>query len=166
MRLRNYKNSDARRITDWVRDEEVYYQWCAGLFGDYPLTEDKINRYYTALQKNKTYWALTAEDEQGIVGHITMRFTDEEKKNLRLGFVLVDDRRRGQGLGKELVALAVDYAQQFFDPQYITLGVFVNNDSAKRCYEAVGFITDGSHMETYPVKDEMWDCIEMIYKRK
>ncbi|MDD4844028.1 MAG: GNAT family N-acetyltransferase, partial [Anaerotignum sp.] len=101
--------------------------------------------------------------EVGVVGHITLRVTDEERETIRLGFVLVNDARRGQGLGKELVALAIRYAQQVLGAQKITLGVFTENVSARRCYESLGFIQDGEGITTYQIKDGVWDCLEMIY---
>lgn len=164
MRLRNYKNSDAKTILAWVKDEGTYYQWCAGLFGAYPPAEEKINRYYSELQKNNAFWAMTAEDEKGIVGHITLRFTEQE--TIRLGFVLVDDCRRGQGLGKELVSMAISHAQQILGARCITLGVFTENSSARKCYESVGFLQDMNHVKKYQIKDEVWECIEMCYLPK
>lgn len=53
---------------------------------------------------------MTAFDETGVVGHLIMRFTDEEKKTLRFGFVIVNDTKRGMGYGKEMLKLAIKYA--------------------------------------------------------
>ncbi|MDD4842990.1 MAG: GNAT family N-acetyltransferase, partial [Anaerotignum sp.] len=104
MKLRNYRASDAKYVVEWVKDELTYYQWCAALLGEYPLVEERINIFYNNMEKTNAYWVMTAEDEVGVVGHITLRVTDEERETIRLGFVLVNDARRGQGLGKELVA--------------------------------------------------------------
>jgi RimJ/RimL family protein N-acetyltransferase len=125
--------------------------------------EERINIFYKNMEKTNAYWVMTAEDEAGIVGHITLRVTNEEKETVRLGFVLINDARRGQGLGKELVALAIKYAQQDLGAKKISLGVFKENVSARRCYEALGFTPDGDGLTTYQIKDEIWDCLEMIY---
>lgn len=45
---------------------------------------------------------LTAFDESGVVGHLILRFTDEEQQTIRFGFVIVDDAKRGKGYGKEM----------------------------------------------------------------
>ena len=42
----------------------------------------------------------------------------------------------------------------------ITLGVFTNNDSARHCYEAIGFRTIGK-TEIYKMSIGEWECIEM-----
>lgn len=43
-------------------------------------------------------------------GYITLRIPADNVSERRLGFVIVDDAKRGQGLGKPLVNMAVDYA--------------------------------------------------------
>ena len=43
--------------------------------------------------------------ENGVVGHLIMRYTDEKQTVLRLGFVIVDDSKRGLGYGKEMLRL-------------------------------------------------------------
>ncbi|WP_304507696.1 GNAT family N-acetyltransferase [Anaerotignum sp.] len=163
MKLRRYEEFDAKYVVAWVQDEIVYYQWCAGLLGEYPLTEEKINAYYNNLPKDVTFWAMTAEIEDEVVGHITLRFADEERKTVRLGFVLIAHARRGQGIGKELVSVAIRYAQQVLGAQQITLGVFEENIFARKCYESLGFIQNEERIEKYQIKDEVWDFIEMIY---
>ena len=40
---------------------------------------------------------MTAFDENGVVGHLIMRFIDEEKSILRFGFIIVDNKKRGMG---------------------------------------------------------------------
>ena len=45
-----------------------------------------------------------------IVGYITLRTPADDSSEQRLGFVIVDDSKRGQGFGKTLVSMAVKYA--------------------------------------------------------
>ena len=92
-----------------------------------------------------------------------MRFTDRKKKILRLGFVLIDDARRGEGLGKGLVALAMHHGEAVLGAKKITLGVFANNISARYCYEALGFVQEENFSKIYRIKGEDWECIEMSY---
>ncbi|WMI80743.1 GNAT family N-acetyltransferase [Anaerotignum sp. MB30-C6] len=162
MKLRPYKNSDAKHVVQWVKDETTYYQWCAGLIGEYPLKEERLNMYYDKLQDNTACWGMTAEDEMGVVGHMCMRFLDRARETVRLGFVLVDHERRGQGLGRELVSMGIRYAHIFLGAKQISLGVYAGNTCAKKCYESLGFVQDGDLVIKYEVKEEDWDCIEMI----
>ena len=103
---------------------------------------------------------MTAFDETGIIGHLLMRFTDEKKSVLRFGFIIVDDKKRGIGLGKQMLASSIKYAFEILNAEKITLGVFVNNEPAHRCYKAIGF-QDTGIVKTHHILDEEWKCREM-----
>ena len=161
LRLRPYKKCDAEKIVTWIKDERAFRQWSSDRFGDFPLSADELNRYYKAFEYADDHMEFTAYDEDGVCGHLIIRFTDEKKKTARLGFVIVDDKRRGQGLGKEMVLLAVKYAFGFLGAEKITLGVFDNNPAAHHCYLAAGFKEVGAVDDFYSYKDEKWRCTEL-----
>lgn len=99
LRLRPYKKCDAKRIVSWIKDEISFRKWCANRYNKYPINENDINSYYSTMEDLDTFFPMTAFDETGIVGHLIMRFIDENKKILRFGFIIVDDKKRGQGYG-------------------------------------------------------------------
>ena len=78
-------------------------------------------------------------DGEEIVGYITLRTPADDSSEQRLGFVIVDDSKRGKGFGKVLVSMVVDYAFSKLGAIKVSLGVFENNPTAIRCYESVGF---------------------------
>ena len=79
-----------------------------------------------------------------------------------MGFVIVDDSKRGRGLGKSLVNMAVDYAFKQLGAKKVSLGVFENNTSAIHCYESAGFHrASRPETESYECLGETWNCIEM-----
>ena len=160
LRLRPYKACDAKTIVSWIKDETAFRKWSADRFEQYPITEGDLNAHYDALAYSDHFWEMTAFDETGVVGHLIMRFTDEEKKVLRFGFVIVDDAKRGKGYGKQMLQLAIKYAYDLLRVEKITLGVFENNESAYYCYRSVGFRETGE-LEDYEISNEMWKCIEM-----
>lgn len=92
-----------------------------------------------------------------------MRFPDNSNfDEIRLGFVIVDDKRRGNGYGKEMLSLAIRYAFDFVKVKKISLGVFENNKSAIKCYESCGFKkVKLEKTESYHCMGEIWNCIEM-----
>lgn len=163
LRLRPYKPCDAAYIEKWVTDEKVFYQWSADIIGEYPLTAEKLNAHYKQAENSDTYWQMTAFDDSKVpVGHFIMRFTDEEQKSVRLGFIIVDSNIRGKGYGKEMLKLAIKYAFEILKVEEITLGVFANNPAAFHCYEAAGFRELESNSRcNYSINGEMWECIEM-----
>lgn len=166
IRLRPYKACDAAVIASWIKDEISFRKWCADRYEKYPITGDDINAHYNGMAYSDSFYQMTAFDESGIVGHLIMRFTDEDKTVLRFGFIIVDDSRMGEGLGKEMLRLASKYAFDILKVQKITLGVFRNNEPAYRCYKAVGFrevMTD--EPEYYDIFGERWECIELELNR-
>ena len=100
LRLRPYKECDAKTIVSWLRDEYSFRQWGADRFESYPLTGEALNEHYAAFRDTDTLFPFTAYDENGIAGHMIMRFTDDGKKTVRFGFINVYYERSGTGLGK------------------------------------------------------------------
>ena len=84
-------------------------QWCADRYERYPVTPDDMNSYHQQYIDGHNSIALTMVDGEEIVGYITLRTPADDLSEQRLGFVIVDDSKRGKGLGKTLVSMAVDY---------------------------------------------------------
>ncbi len=163
--LRLYKNTDAQMIVKWLKSEYAFRQWSADRYESYPVTAEDMNNYYSQYS-DKDLCKLTAVDENEIIGHLTIRFIDEKRKIARLGFVIVDDTKRGQGYGKQLVSLAVAYAFDELKADKVTLGVFENNTPAIQCYLSCGFkIVERETAESYSCMNEIWNCIEMELNR-
>ncbi|GFI61146.1 acetyltransferase [Clostridiales bacterium] len=168
LRLRPYKPCDAQIITGWLKDEYSFRQWSADRYKKYPITPDDMNLYYDGDRNNGCIWGMTAFDDTGIVGHFTMRFPNEENfEEIRLGFVIIDNSKRGNGFGKEMLSLAIQYAFDFLKVSKISLGVFENNEVALNCYHSCGFSTvKPEKVENYLCMGEIWKCIEMELWRK
>lgn len=164
LRLRPYKACDAETIISWIKDERTFYKWSADRYKKYPITADDMNAFYDASAFSDGFFEMTAFDETGAVGHLIMRFTDEEQKILRFGFVIVDDTKRGKGYGKQMLKLAMKYAFEILMVDKITIGVFENNESACHCYLSVGF-RDTGRVECYPILGEEWNCRELELER-
>lgn len=166
LRLRPYKACDAQTIVSWIGDETMFRKWCADRFESYPITAEDLNRHYDRMADSDSFYEMTAFDETGVAGHMIMRFTDEQKAILRFGFVIVDDRKRGYGYGREMLQLAIRYAFDILKADKITLGVFENNEPAYRCYRAVGFkVKDTAEEEFYHIGNEAWKCLELEMDR-
>ncbi|WP_304958521.1 GNAT family N-acetyltransferase, partial [uncultured Duncaniella sp.] len=85
-----------------------------------------------------------------------------DRAEQRLGFVIIDDSKRGRGLGKALVSIATKFAFEKLGASKVSLGVFENNLAAIHCYEAVGFHrVTRAETESYLCLGEIWKCVEM-----
>lgn len=114
-------------------------QWCADRYERYPVMPEDMNTYHERNIDGQHSRALTMTDGDDIVGYITLRTPADKSTEQRLGFVIVDDSKRGRGLGKALVTKAVKYAFETLGATKVSLGVFENNPSAIHCYKASGF---------------------------
>lgn len=155
LRLRPYLDRDADTILSWPMDERAFYQWTAGILGEYPLTKERFVRTGALMR-------FTLLDEKEPAGFFTLRNPKETLDEVRFGFVIVDPAKRGRGYGKAMLQLGLKYAFEIYGAEKASLGVFENNPSAYYCYKAAGFKDVPMEApETYHVLNEEWACREM-----
>jgi len=161
MLLRAYKKEDSAVICKWLRSEAELYKWSADRFNKYPLGDNDIDDNYAPQIETGRFIPLTAVDDNGkAVGHLIIRYPKEnDDENVRFGFVVVDPEFRGRGYGKEMLRLAVEYVKKNTCAKRIDLGVFENNESARRCYASLGFKKYNSRKCEMPIG--VWECIDM-----
>ena len=162
MKLRLFTESDSPVICGWIKDEESLYRWSADRINHFPLSGDELAEFYAPQLKNGTSIPLTATDDTGkVIGHINLRYPDaEDKENIRFGFVIVDAAMRKRGLGREMLEQALAYAKEL-GAKKASLGVFEDNESAKKCYLSAGFEFTGEAWEfDLPVGKRK--CLEMV----
>ena len=156
MTLRQFTIDDAPIILSWIKDKTAFRKWSADIYPVYPPKLEDMVAQYAA----DNIFPFTAIDDDGhVVGHIILRYPDSSKTIIRFGFVIIDDRLRGKGYGKQLLQLAIQKATHEFGAKKITLGVFDNNPSAFHCYESVGFRVVGT--DSYFIDGEEWTEKEM-----
>lgn len=156
MTLRQFTIDDAPIILSWIKDKTAFRKWSADRYPVYPpKPEDMVAQY-----ESDVIFPFTAIDDEGkVVGHIILRYPDSSNTIIRFGFVIIDDRLRGKGYGKQLLQLAIPKATHEFGAKKITLGVFDNNPSAFHCYESVGLRVVGT--DSYFIDGEEWTEKEM-----
>lgn len=165
LRLRPYRRSDAETIVGWIKDERIFRYWCADRFESYPITAADLNDQYDNSAGAEDVYHFTAYDETGIAGHINIRFPEPGNINtVRFGYVILDDERRGQGLGKEMIKLALDYSFGIMKATRVTIGVFEENKPALNCYLSAGFKDTGISYE-FSFGSEKWNCMELDIKK-
>lgn len=161
MILRPYKKEDSAIICKWLSSEEELYRWSADRFNKFPLHENDIEDSYTPQIKSGRFFPLTAVNENDQVqGHFIIRYPkDDDDNTVRFGFVIVNPKLRGKGYGKEMLRLGIEYVKENLTAERIDLGVFVNNESAKHCYEAIGFKEYNRRNCEMPIG--VWECVDM-----
>ncbi|MEE0867161.1 MAG: GNAT family protein [Clostridia bacterium] len=162
LRLRPYKKCDAKQIVSWINDERIFRLWCIDRYKNYPISAEDMNEYYENTSFEDNFYPMTAFDETGAVGHLLMRFTDENKKILRFGFVIINPLARKKGYGQEMIRLALKYAFEILKTEKVTIGVVDSNLAAYNCYIKAGFTpVQNAEKLYYDFHGEDW-CIEEL----
>lgn len=158
LRIRPFRDSDEQTVLSWCTDEQTHRFWTAGVLGEYPITPHKF-------QKTANTMRFVALDEQEVVGFFILRYPQEDDLDtLRIGFVIVDPERRGQGIGKEMLKLGLNYAFGCCHANRVTLVVFDDNEPARACYSSIGFVATGNH-ESYVIAKKEYSCTEMEFRK-
>ena len=157
IRLRPYIDSDAAIIRSWCMNEETFYNWSAGVLGDYPLTPEKFAKTGNLLR-------FTALENNEPVGFFTLRNPDGEPNELRFGFVIVSPEKRGKGIGRRMIQEGFKFAFDIYRAEKATIGVLESNFPAYNCYLSAGFCETGTK-ETYTVNGETRCVVEMEYMK-
>ena len=96
MEIRPFKSSDAKIILSWCDNEKAFYEWSAGILGDYPITAKQFGFV-------ESLTAFTAFENNEIIGFFTLRKPNESIDELRIGFVIIDPKKRKMGFGKKML---------------------------------------------------------------
>ena len=83
-----------------------------------------------------------------------------------LASVIVDDKLRGKGYGREMIQLALRYAFEITGAESVQLNVFNENTEAKRCYERIGFVERYVEKDVFTYKDELWSRCNMTISKQ
>ena len=109
---------------------------------------------------------FAAVDGEGeVTGFFVYAFDGETREGL-LKFVIVDPEKRGQGLGREMMLLAVRYAIEVGGARAVRLNVFSVNEPAKRCYERAGFVERRTDADAFAFREERWGRCNMVITRE
>lgn len=160
MNLRDYQETDAFEIIKWINNERDLKLWSANIYKNYPVTANDINNNYSS----NCFWAKTLVDNNKIIGHLILRNPSVNKNIVRFGFIIVDPSLRGNGYGRILLNMAINFARKDLHAKEINLGVFGINKNAYLCYKSVGFKEREVKKNAFYYNGEYWDLIEMSLK--
>jgi ribosomal protein S18 acetylase RimI-like enzyme len=82
----------------------------------------------------------------------------------KLWGVYVDSQHRGRGLGRAVVATAIDLARRWSGVDFVDLSVSANSPEARHLYESLGFTEWGREPETLQHVRERYDEVFMTLR--
>lgn len=145
IRFRAIERSDLARCQEWLNDPEVL----EGLAHIVPLSSlDEEHWFEGAMQRGKEERPLAIEVQEGDdwrhVGNIGFLNLEWTPRAAELGIFIGDKSLWNKGYGTEAVELLLEHGFQTLNLNRIYLHVFANNLRARRSYEKVGFVLEGT----------------------
>lgn len=163
MRLLPYRRKDAETIVSWMKEERKHAMWCANLL-PYPLTAENFHDTLVRYQNDRNQLHFTAVTDDGEPVGFFFVIPDYGSGQAFMGFVIVDDSRRGHGYGREMIRLAFEYCAVILKMKSAALRVYDNNEAAYRMYIAAGMKAREHIPDVFSYKDEKWGVYVMEKK--
>ncbi|GGD15380.1 GNAT family N-acetyltransferase [Pontibacillus salipaludis] len=161
--LQYFNQSNFEQLISWIPSKESLLQWSGTQF-TYPLNESQLVNYIAGANQNGSdrFIYKIIEDETGsMIGHISLGRIDYRNRSARIGKVFVHDSMRGKKVAHVAIEKVLRQAFEDMGLHRVTLGVFDFNESAIRCYERVGFKTEGLLRDHRRIGEEYWSLYEM-----
>ncbi len=163
MKYRLFEIQDAKRVLSWISSEKEFRQWSADRYGEYPIEPGEMVLNYMHSISSDGMFPLTFLEKGSVVGHLTLRYPSDDMELVRLGFIIVNKRKRGKGYGTKMIYEAMKFAVKYMDAKKFDLVVFTNNENAYKCYERIGFKPKKLLKNKYDFHGEKWDMQIMEY---
>ena len=169
LRLEPFGDADIPALVAAIPDERFLLQWGGPVYV-FPLDERQLlTTLATARAELPVHFLfkVVCTVEGSTVGHVELMRVDRSRRTAALGRVLLIDRDLyGRGMGRGVVARALDFAFGTLDCEDVTLNVFDFNHSAISCYRALGFETTEVRPNARNFHGEPWTLIAMRLSRK
>jgi len=166
VKIRPYWKSDFDYIKEWDDNDKTHAKWCANLL-QYPLIFHEFQKYIDDEEKKWNQCAFTVTRENGIpMGFFCLGFNYDDNSGF-LKFVILDNKERGKGFGKEMLHKIIEYSFASANLSSVRLVVFDNNRSAIKTYIDAGFYETEHIPDAFHYKDELWGrCFMNITRNK
>jgi len=156
--LEPFEERDAERLLRWIRSEAEMFCWAGHSF-TWPLDVNQLVRYARSTGP-PTRWIWRARSNGQICGHLELK-VDRPHRSAQLNRVLVAPDRRGRGVGRSMVAAALEEGFGELALHRIGLRVYDANESGIALYRSLGFTVEGHLRETTSTSRGFWSAYEM-----
>lgn len=160
MLLSPFKVEHFPLFSSWFETAKNLYVFGGPQF-TFPLDEQQLQAY--SADQDKHAYCVVDKTSNETVGHCEFNYSEEIPTLSRL---FITAKRRGEGLGEELVRMM---SQMLFEKEQIheiQLYVFEFNTAARKCYEKVGFTIRQKETTYLKVEGEVWTRLKMKLTRK
>lgn len=162
--LEPFTAADVPRLIAWIPTQHFLLQW-GGPYFTWPLTVSQFDDYLEPTRGDaptRLVFRAVERRTRAVVGHVELTGIDRERHVAGLARILIGEpEHRGAGLGTAMVAAALDLAVDDLSIARVDLNVFDFNVAAIRCYERLGFTSQGPATETWVAAGRQWQALRM-----
>ena len=164
IKLEAFGRDDFDQLKTWMADEETLTNWAGALFS-FPLTTTALEWYIEDTNDpgySEAFIYKAVEEKSGkVIGHISLGGLSYKNNSGRVTRVFIDPEVRGRGYCKAIVRAILKIGFEELKLHRISLGVYTQNGSAIKCYEAAGFVNEGTQRDVLKAGDTYWSLVEM-----
>ena len=148
----------------WFGSAAELAQW-GGPEARYPLDSDQIAEWIAEGASPRPRTCYTAVDEADKpIGHVQL-LHDSVNETARVGRFGVAPERRRSGIGKALLAQAIELAFVQFAVHRVHLHVLADNDAARRLYRCAGLVEEGTARDAMRIGERRHSVVTMSLLR-
>lgn len=138
----------------WLQDDETMAGLATSVY-----TIEKLTNYVSQKINDPTvyFFAICANNTNEHIGNIKLDFYDAKANVIELGILIGNKNYWGKGIAYESCKLAIQYGFNQLGLRKIYLSVYENNPSAKRVYEKLGFVLEGTLRKHVAVNGSFYD---------
>ena len=164
VRLRGYRDDDADALFAVFGDPRVTRYWSFAAWTDRAQAEAHLAKLLASPEPDALGWAIARRADDALIGTVTLYAIRTAHRRAELGYSLRVDHQ-GQGLAREAVRLALDYALgDAHGDAHRSLGLFrieadvdPRNAASCRMLEQLGFQREGLLRARWRVNGEVCD---------
>ncbi len=158
--LQPFTYSDFDNLIEWIDSERALDIWGRWKF-TFPLDRQQLKNYLQNVGDGSPFYVFKALREGVHVGHVELNHISYFHRIGTICRILVDPEVRNEGLCEEIVKEALRYGFRSLRLNRIDLQVYHVNEPAIKCYERIGFVSEGRLRQIKRVGNEYWDMIWM-----
>ena len=157
VRLRGPRVEDADALFALFSDPEVMRYWSRPPMTTRGEAQGLIGEMLDSFeQRSLLNWMITTRDDDSVIGTCTLFRFDSRHRHAEVGYALRSDHW-GQGIAREAVALALDWAFRRFDLQRIEADIDPANEGSRQLLLRLGFVSEGLLRQRFFVGDVVTD---------
>lgn len=147
-------------VARWARDEQELF-WLAPKTPP-PLTAAKVVAWASPDGRPLLFYH---DDAAEPVGYLELNPMPADWGHFWLGHCVTRPDLRGQGVGRHMIGLTIEFAFRHRRAYRVSLVVFPENTSAIRCYRNAGFVDAGEQWKFFATTGQQHRMIQMTIDR-